>query len=101
MHGGCDSSTGDVYSSFAPDPTTDTSRDPCFPNSIFCVADRSYEVDHCSLLLAGNTQNAECPPKHNICIHALDRWYNSNWSTKVYDASLGSFREVTALKQPI
>lgn len=58
MHGGCDSSTGDAYSSFAPDPTTGTSRGPRFPNSIFCVADRSYEVDHCLLLLTGNTQNA-------------------------------------------
>jgi hypothetical protein len=30
-NGGCDQSTGDTYSSWAPDPTSDIFRDPCTP----------------------------------------------------------------------
>jgi hypothetical protein len=30
-HGGCDRSTGDAYSSMAPDPTSDIFRGPCAP----------------------------------------------------------------------
>jgi hypothetical protein len=30
-HGGCDGSTGDAYSSMAPDPTSDIFRGPCRP----------------------------------------------------------------------
>jgi hypothetical protein len=30
-HGRCDRSTGDVYSSYAPDPTSDVLRGPCLP----------------------------------------------------------------------
>jgi hypothetical protein len=31
VHGGCDRSTGNAYSSMAPDPTSDIFRDPCTP----------------------------------------------------------------------
>ncbi|XP_048780302.2 uncharacterized protein LOC125683312 [Ostrea edulis] len=29
--------------------TSDVSRGPCLPNYLFCIACRSYEIDHCSL----------------------------------------------------
>jgi hypothetical protein len=36
-HGGCDRSTGDAYSSMAPDPTSGVSRGPCKPDIFFTV----------------------------------------------------------------
>ena len=36
-HSGCDRSTGDAYSSWAPDPTSSVFKDPCLPNSCFCT----------------------------------------------------------------